>query len=140
MVKLAKIENLKCDILCDFQTLWSGQKWSKNPLGYDKRLDDDFYLHPQEVESRIINLGLAFAVFFSFYALIMLCILGYLRLSSKDPIVILPEINIDTQIGRGRPIMHLALIYEDGSVYDQYLPYSLPSNKTLNVLSWVSRL
>ena len=101
----------------------SGQKRSKNPLGYDKKLDDYFYLHPKEVEYRIINVSLAFAVFFSIYAMIMLCILCFLRLSAKDPIVILPEIKNDTQISRGRPTMHLALIYEDGSMYDQYLPY-----------------
>ena len=102
-------------------------------MGYDKRLDDDFYLQPQEVESRIINVGLAFAVFFSIYAMIMLCILCFLRFSAKDPIVILPEIKNDTQISRGRPTMHLALIYEDGSMYDQYLPYivqTLSSNSS----------
>ncbi len=125
----------KSKLQCFFDKIASGQKWSKNPLGYDKKLDDHFYLDPKELESRIIKVGLAFAVFFSIYALIMLCILFYLRLSAKNPIVILPEIRNETQISRGRPTMHLALMYEDGSVYDQSLPYEVKSPESLDSLN-----
>ena len=106
---------------------------AKNPFGYDKKLDDDFYLHPKELETRCIKVCLGFAVFFSIYASIMLCILCYLRFSITNPVVILPEIHNETK-SRGWPSVHLALIYEDGNVFDQSLSNqpTLSEYKTLD--------
>ena len=47
LVKNAKIQNFKCDILSNFQTMWR--------LGYKKRasLDDDYLCHVEVEKTKI---------------------------------------------------------------------------------------
>ena len=105
-----------------------------NIFGYNNELDNEYILHPKDLESRLMNVQIVCAIILLVYNSIMLMIVIHYKISnaSKMPKIVLPDVQNDSTI-RGFPHQHLALIYKDGSVYDfshtsQKFLFKLPSD------------
>ena len=105
-----------------------------NIFGYNNEMDNEYILQPKDLDSRLINAQIVFASILLIYNSIMLMIVLYYKLSnsSNNPKIVLPEIQ-NSSNNRGFPHQHLALIYQDGSVYDfsnisQKFLFKLPSD------------